>query len=115
MRLIADESERLDRFLARQVPDVSRTRLAKIIDLGQVLVDGDSEKPSFKLEPGMEVVFELPPETPPHDLTPADIALDIPYEDDDLLVRPTGGDVWVESHQVKKTLTLCQDRHPSFP
>ncbi len=74
------------------VPDVSRTRLAKLIDLGQVLVDGGAEKPSFKLEPGMEVVFELPPESPPHDLTPFDIELDIKYEDGDLLVvnKPRG-------------------------
>jgi 23S rRNA pseudouridine1911/1915/1917 synthase len=93
MILIADARERLDKFLARMLPDHSRTKLARLIDGGEVLVDGKLQtKPSFPLEPGMEVGLEEPDETAAHDLTPADIPLDVVYEDDVLLVinKPRG-------------------------
>src|SRR4051794_2984239 len=90
--LIADAPERLDKFLARNLPQHSRTKLAKLIGEGGVLVDGVSQKPSFQLEPGMAVKLEEPEESAPHDLTPADIPLDVIYEDEDLLVvnKPRG-------------------------
>ncbi|MGV3618949.1 MAG: RluA family pseudouridine synthase [Fimbriimonas sp.] len=93
MILIADARERLDKFLARVLPEHSRTKLSKLIEEGEVAVDGKLQtKPSFPLEPGMEVAMEEPEEAPAHDLTPADIALDIVYEDDSLLVvnKPRG-------------------------
>lgn len=92
MRLTADRSERLDKFLARVLPDHSRTKLARLIDSGEVLVDGSAQKPRFELRPGMEVVLDEPEDAAPHDLTPADIPLDIRYEDEHLLVvnKPRG-------------------------
>lgn len=92
MRLVSDQSERLDRFLARCLPDHSRTKLAKIIERGEVTVNGQVHRASFLLSPGMEIVLDSPDETPAHDLTPADIPLEIIYEDDDLLVvnKPRG-------------------------
>ena len=92
MRLAADRYERLDRFLARSVPTISRTRLARLVSENLVLVDGEPEKPSFRLEPGMEVEFEPPGETPAHNLEPFPMDLDIVYEDAELLVvnKPRG-------------------------
>lgn len=93
MILIADGRERLDKFLARMLPDHSRTKLVKLIDEGEVLVDGKvATKSSFPLEPGMEIALEEPDESAAHDLTPADIPLDVVYEDDDLLIinKPRG-------------------------
>src|SRR5579862_1072974 len=92
MRLICDQAERLDRFLARSLPHISRTRLARLIQESAVLVDGDPEKPAFRLEPGMEVDLEPPGETPAHELTPYPMALDIVFEDEILLVvnKPRG-------------------------
>src|SRR5688500_10463279 len=86
MEFIAEQLERLDVFLARNLPQHSRTKLRKFITNGGVKVNGKVEKPSFKLEPGMMVTMRQPPEAPRHDLTPADIPLDVRYEDDDLLV-----------------------------
>ncbi|HVT13088.1 MAG TPA: RluA family pseudouridine synthase [Fimbriimonadaceae bacterium] len=86
MILIADGRERLDVFLARHLPQHSRTRLARLINEGGVLVDGSVGKPSLGLEPGMKVSLEEPEPAPPHDLSPADIPLDVRYEDADLLV-----------------------------
>lgn len=92
MRLIVDQPDRLDRFLARMIPEASRTRLAKLIEAGEVFVDGEIEKPSFKLEPGMEVDVDPPGDQPPHDLTPYAMDLDVVFEDADIIVinKPRG-------------------------
>ena len=92
MILIAEEAERLDRFLARMLPEHSRTRLTRLIDEGKVLVAGKAEKSSYKLEPGTEVELDEVPASAIHDLTPADIPLDVIYEDEHLLVvnKPRG-------------------------
>ncbi|MFI5384783.1 MAG: RluA family pseudouridine synthase [Fimbriimonadales bacterium] len=92
MTFTADNRERLDKFLVRRLPHHSRSKLARLIEAGGVLVDGSQEKPSFQLEAGMQVSLEEPPESPPHDLTPADIPLEVLYEDADLLVinKPRG-------------------------
>jgi len=92
MRLVANRKERLDRFLAAEFPDQSRTKLARHIESGRVLVDGAQVKPSFLVLEGATVEMEPLEETPAHDLTPAEIPLDIVYEDDCLLVvnKPRG-------------------------
>jgi 23S rRNA pseudouridine1911/1915/1917 synthase len=92
MNLQVDQADRLDKFLARMLPEHSRSKLTKIIELGEVLVDGKPQKRSFQLEPGMQVTLEEPPDAEPHDLTPADIPLHIVYEDDIMLVvnKPRG-------------------------
>ncbi|RYG25400.1 RluA family pseudouridine synthase, partial [bacterium] len=45
MEFIAESSERLDRFLAQRLPEHSRTKLAKLIEAGEVTVDGSPQKP----------------------------------------------------------------------
>lgn len=93
MSLTAEGKERLDRFVARKLPEHSRTRLTQAIRDGLVRVDGGVvTKPSFELAPGQSVTVESVPQPPPHDLTPAAIPLDVRYEDDDLLVvnKPRG-------------------------
>lgn len=88
----ADAEERLDRFLARKMPDHSRTRLARIADEGGVHVDGISRPPGFKLKPGMVVDLEDPAPTPPHDLAPSMVPFGVAYEDEAVLVvdKPRG-------------------------
>jgi 23S rRNA pseudouridine1911/1915/1917 synthase len=90
--LIADATERLDRFLARRLPRHSRARLAAHIQKGQVRVEGRVERPAFRLKPGMEVRVEPITDAPAHDLTPAPIPLDVRYEDEHLLAvnKPRG-------------------------
>lgn len=93
MCLTADSKERLDRFVARKMPEHSRTRVTQAIREGSVKVEGQVvTKPSFELQPGQSVLVGTIPEPPPHDLTPAEITLDVRYEDDDLLVvnKPRG-------------------------
>ena len=92
MVFIADGSERLDKFLARMLPEHSRSKLVRLIESGEVLVSGKPQKASFKLEPGVEVALDEPAEQAIHDLTPAAIPLNIAYEDEHLLVvdKPRG-------------------------
>ncbi len=92
MVLIVDEAERLDKFLAQHLPLHSRTKLAKLVDRGLVLVDGHTQKVSFVVEEGMIIELDEPEEAAAHDLTPADIPLDVVYEDDDMLIvnKPRG-------------------------
>lgn len=93
MERVAHEAIRLDKFLAGELPGVSRSAIARTIDLGLVSVDGVSRKPSFLLRPGSIVLFDLPENREPHSLEPApEIGLDVPYEDDYLLIvnKPRG-------------------------
>jgi 23S rRNA pseudouridine1911/1915/1917 synthase len=92
LELIADIPERLDKFLARMLPKHSRSKLVRLIDSGVVLVDGQAERTSFKLSVGTKVTLDEPSETDAHDLTPAEIDIDVVYEDEYLLVvnKPRG-------------------------
>src|SRR5579862_44071 len=92
MILVADERERLDRFLARVLPRHSRSKISRLASEGAVLVDGVPQKPAFALKPGMRVELDEPSETSAHDLTPANIPLEVVYEDEDLLIinKPRG-------------------------
>jgi len=90
--LEVDDADRLDRFLATQFPEFSRTKLADLIESGHVLVNGKLEKPGMKLKPGVMVEVIDMPEPPVHDLTPVDLNLKVLWEDADLLVvdKPRG-------------------------
>ncbi len=81
---------RLDSFLAARA-DLSRTRLQRAIEDGDVLVNDRPAKPSYRVREGDTVELDLP-EPPPTELLPEPIALKIVYEDDDLVVvdKPAG-------------------------
>jgi 23S rRNA pseudouridine1911/1915/1917 synthase len=82
---------RLDRFLADELPDLSRAKLQSLIKAGEVTVDGASARPATKLVGGELLVVRLPPPEP-SELLPEDIPLEILHQDDDLvvLVKPEG-------------------------
>lgn len=92
LELTADRpGERLDVFLARRAPELSRSRARRLIDEGGVTVDGRSERPSYALAAGETVVAELPSE-PEAALAAEAIPLAIVYQDDDIIVvdKPAG-------------------------
>ena len=91
MRLIADLSgERLDAFLARQA-DMTRSAAQKLLDEGLVLLGGKPGKKNDRLNVGDVIEYTLP-EAKPVDIRPTEMALDIVYEDEDVLVinKPKG-------------------------
>ncbi len=85
------EGERLDAFLARQLDQLSRSRIENLIKDGKVLVNQKTVSKSYKIRLGDQVSIEVPP---PEDATPLPCAmdLDIIYEDEHLLVlnKPKG-------------------------
>ena len=76
---------RLDQFLAANVPDLSRSRLQDLIKEGHVTVNRQTVKPSARLKAGDAIAIREP-EPVPSATEPEDIALDILFEDDDLIV-----------------------------
>ena len=83
--------ERLDAFLARSVEGLSRSAAQKLIDEGHVKRNGGPAKKNDKLNPGDAIEYALP-EPKAVDIVATEMALDIAYEDEDLLVinKPKG-------------------------
>jgi 23S rRNA pseudouridine1911/1915/1917 synthase len=85
-------SQRLDQFLVAQLEGVSRSRVQLLIEQGDVLVDGEQEKPSLKLRGGERITITGEPHPAPLKAVPEAIPLDVIYEDADLAVvnKPAG-------------------------
>ncbi|SFT87776.1 23S rRNA pseudouridine1911/1915/1917 synthase [Selenomonas sp. GACV-9] len=86
LNYIADKAgERLDVFLTRQQPDLSRAHVQKLITEGKALVDGAVRKANYKLRGGEQVSLTVP-EAAPVEIKAEDIPLDVLYEDEDIIV-----------------------------
>ena len=87
---VARPGERLDKYIAEQC-QISRSYAQKLIDDGQVAVNGHAAKASQKLNAGDRIVASIPPPSP-ISLAPEDIPLKVIYEDKDLIVidKPAG-------------------------
>jgi len=90
---VVEESggERLDVYLAARIADLSRSSLQRLIDAAHVLVNASPARPSYKVQPGDRISVTVPPPEP-SDIAPEQIALDILYEDDQIIVvnKPKG-------------------------
>jgi 23S rRNA pseudouridine1911/1915/1917 synthase len=86
-----DRGQRLDRFIAIQLPEISRTHVQNLIDEGRVFVGGIAKKPSHRLETGETVNIEIPAPVLPG-VEAEDIPLDVLYDDKDIAVinKPCG-------------------------
>jgi 23S rRNA pseudouridine1911/1915/1917 synthase len=82
--------KRTDVLIAR-LSGASRTLVAQTVRAGRVLVNGQPAKPSYAVEPGDVLEFEIA-QRPALVATPEAIDLEIVFEDDDLLVinKPAG-------------------------
>lgn len=87
---VARAGIRLDRYIAQECPELSRSYVQKLIGEGYITVNGRATKASFKLDSGDTVSVMMPPSAPAP-LT-EEVPLDIVYEDSDLLVvdKPAG-------------------------
>ncbi len=88
---IEDVGMRLDIFLSEKIEDWSRSRLKKLIDEGDVLVNGGAIKSSYKLRDGDEISVELT-EQEGDNFEPEDIPIEVVFEDEYLAVinKPAG-------------------------
>ena len=90
--LTAEQSgERADAFLARSIPDLTRSAAQRLLEEGSVTLAGKPLKKNYKTTPGdkLEVVL---PDPEPVDVIPQNIPLDVVYEDSDVIVvnKPVG-------------------------
>lgn len=85
--LIVDQEnkERIDKYIAKCLPDLSRVMVQKLIEEKQILVNEKSVKTSYTVQKGDKITITIP-EAKETTLKPQDIPLDIVYEDDDILV-----------------------------
>ena len=81
-----DAGKRLDQFLVRQIPDISRARIQQLIDQEKVLVNDGAAKASLRLHGGERIAILAEVQLPPLRAVAENIPLDIVYEDDDLAV-----------------------------
>lgn len=86
------EGERLDRVVTARLADTSRSYVQRLIEAGDVLINGAPERASYRVQAGDLIEVRVPAPSEPADLTPADILIPIAYEDDDLIVfdKPAG-------------------------
>ena len=86
-----DAGSRIDAWLADEMEGFSRSFLQKCLKNGDVRVNGQSEKPNYRLRDRDLVTVEMPPEEELK-VEAEDIPLDILYEDDELLIvnKPKG-------------------------
>jgi 23S rRNA pseudouridine1911/1915/1917 synthase len=90
---IPDEAagQRIDSFLASYLGEISRTRIQRAIEDGDVVVAERTVKPSYRLRAGDQIEIDLP-DPPAVEVAAEAIPLNIFYEDDDLVVvdKPAG-------------------------
>ena len=86
-----EEILRIDRFLGSRLEQVSRSYLQKLVKDGAVLVNGKPVKSSYKVENGDRIRLEIPDAVEP-EIEAEPMALDILYEDSDIILinKPKG-------------------------
>ena len=87
----AAAGERLDAWLAGELPDVTRSAAARLCEEGRVACRGRTLAKNYRLAGG-EIVEVTLPDPEPVETRPQDIPLDVVYEDDDVIVvnKPKG-------------------------
>ena len=92
LTLTADrEGERLDAFLARAVPELTRSAAQRLAEEGAITLSGRPVKKNYRTSPG-DLLEAVLPDPEPVDVKPQNIPLDVVYEDDDVIVvnKPVG-------------------------
>lgn len=85
LKYISDKKIRCDVFLSEQISNLSRTSIQKLIKEKLVFVNGKNIKPNVILEIGDEITVSIP-DKKEITLVAEDIALDIVYEDDYIII-----------------------------
>ncbi|MEM9543883.1 MAG: RluA family pseudouridine synthase [Cyanobacteria bacterium P01_E01_bin.42] len=84
---VTKNKERLDRWLAEQLPEITRSRLQKSIEGGQVSLNGEiCTRKKTLVHCGDRVSLHLSAPEPASNLEPEAIPLDILYEDTTIII-----------------------------
>ena len=115
-KIVVDLSDmRLDAYVASKINTLSRTMVQKLIEDGEILVNGKEKKISYTVQLGdiIEINIPKPQET---EIKPENIPLDIIYEDNDIIVvnKPKGmvvhpGNGNSDGTLVNAIMAICKD------
>ncbi|MGY3054408.1 23S rRNA pseudouridine1911/1915/1917 synthase [Pedobacter sp. UYEF25] len=88
-KVVADRGQsllRVDKFVMHRIENASRSRIQNAIEAGNLLVNGNTVKASYKVKPFDTISIVLP--HPPRDnhVYPEDLPIEVIYEDSDLLI-----------------------------
>lgn len=115
-KLVADiENMRLDMYIAQKNDKLSRSMIQKLIEDGEILVNGQTKKISYKVHNGDEIEINIP-EPKETNIKPQNIPVEVIYEDSDIIVvnKPKGMVVHPANGNpdgtlVNAILALCKD------
>ena len=87
----AEEKQRIDKYILKKVPDLSRTMIKKLIEDGQITVNNKKTKTAYLVQENDNIKITIP-KAKETDLIPQNMPLDIIYEDNDIIVvnKPKG-------------------------
>lgn len=116
IKFVNKNSERLDKYLAEQIPDLSRSRIQDLIKNGFIRIDGEPiNKVSTLLSSPCSIEVTIPP-AEPSTLVPEPMPLDIIYEDENIIVvnKPAGIVVHPSNGHQSGTLVHALLAHAPF-
>lgn len=89
--VVDNENMRLDTYIASKCNNLSRNTIQRLIENGNILVNGKIKKVSYKIQMGDNIEITIP-EAQELDIKPEKIPLDVVYEDRDIIVvnKPKG-------------------------
>ncbi len=90
----SDKNERIDKFIALQWEDVTRSFIQKLIKDNLVLVNDKVVKANYKVSYNDRIVIHVP-DLEPLEVTSENLSLDIVYEDSDIIIVNKGKDMVV--------------------
>ena len=91
-RIVVDtDNMRLDAFISGKNDKLSRTMIQRLIEDGEILVNGNKKKLAYKVQIGDVIEINIP-EAKETDIRAQNIPLEIVYEDNDIIVvnKPKG-------------------------
>lgn len=90
--IVADlENVRLDAYISSKVTNLSRTNVQRLIEEGNILVNGQKKKISYKVQIGDNIEINIP-EAKETSIKAENIPVEVVYEDNDIIVvnKPKG-------------------------
>ncbi len=84
-----DSGIRIDKYIADNNEDLTRSYIQKLIQDGRILVNDKEVKANFKVSPDDAILIQLPPPVE-LEINPEDIPLDVIYEDKDIIIINKG-------------------------
>ena len=113
--VVDTDNIRLDAYISKKNENISRTNIQRLIENGNILVNGEERKISYKVQIGDNISINIP-DPKETKIKAEEIPLDIIYEDNDIIVvnKPKGMVVHPASGNLEGTLvnaimSICKD------